>query len=110
MPVTTCSRNARNVALPNTYHHPVRGGTGCSSTPRAQVRRPVRSSSTARSRLITCPSPERDLAREDLHLSRLDPHLVPRERLGRRAGGDAAVGVVHAAVAGAEEELRIGEP
>src|SRR5512146_1619775 len=110
MPVTTCSTNARNVALPNTYHHPVRGGTGCSSTPRVQVRRPVRSSSVARSRLITSASPERDLAREDLDLSRLHPYVIPRERPGRGPAGDGAVGVVHAAVAGTEEQLRAGEP
>ena len=41
------------VALPKTYHQPVRGGTGCSSARRVAVMRPLRSSSQARRRRST---------------------------------------------------------
>src|SRR4029077_3882939 len=102
--------NARKVALPKTYHQPVRGGTGCASTPRAQVSRPVRSSNAARSRPITPDSSERNRTRENLHLPGPHPHWIARERLGWGTAGDTAVGVVHAAVAGAEEKLGVGEP
>src|SRR5713101_7385288 len=110
MPVTTWSMNARNVALPKTYHQPVRRGTGCSNTPRNQLSSPVRSSKAARRCLITPRSPERDLSRQNLHLPVSHPRPIAGEGFGRRAARDAAVGVVHAAVARTEEELGVGEP
>ncbi len=41
-----------SVALPKTYHHPVRGGTGCARARRVAVMSPLRSSSQARKRVI----------------------------------------------------------
>src|SRR6476469_1024549 len=112
IPVSTCSTNARKVALPNTYHHPVRGGTGCSSARRAAVRRPLRSSSQASRRLSTEVSGDRNGAGLDLDLAggRVHPHRILRQRARRRPRGDGTVTVVHAAVAGTEEQLCVGHP
>src|SRR6266542_920104 len=110
MPVTTCSTKARKVALPKVYHHPVRGGTGCSSACLTQLTNPLRSSSQTRKRRITSASRDRERAREDLHPAVPHPHRIAGERLGWRTRSHRAVAVVDAAVAGAEKELRIGEP
>ena len=81
------------MALPNTYHQPVRGGTGCSSARRVAVIRPLRSSSQARRRLSTVCSGDRDGAGQNLDLA-----VPARGRdtaaasSGRRSGGDRAVG------------------
>src|SRR5687767_10271017 len=104
MPVATWRMKARRVALPNTYHHPVRGGTGCSSARRVAVRIPLRSSIQAKSCLITAGSGDRDRAGLDLDLTAAHPHGVGGERLGRRPGRDRSVGVVHAAMTGTEEQ------
>src|SRR5262249_50868121 len=110
MPVRTCSTNARRVALPKTYHHPVRGGTGCSSARRAAVRRPLRSSSQSKNSLITPASHDRDRTRQDLDLPVPNTYGVLRKRLGRRTGSDGTVGVIDAAVTRTEEELGVAEP
>src|SRR6185437_11514257 len=110
MPVTTWSTNASKVALPNTYHQPVRGGTGCSSAWRADVRSPLRSSSQAKKRLITPASRYGNRTGEDFHLAVSHLHRILRQWMGGRAGGHRAVGVVHATVAGAEEKLGLTEP
>ena len=101
MPVATWSTKARKVALPNTYHHPVRGGTGCSSACRVQVTRPLRSSIQARSLRMRAASGDRDGARLDLDLTRrapapgrsgaawaADPRTRCRPRSTRRRGRD----------------------
>ena len=46
----------------------------------------------------------------DLDLSAAYPHRISGQRLRRRSRGHRAVGVVHAAVAGAEKEPRLGDP
>src|SRR5574338_627466 len=102
--------NAMSVALPNTYHQPVRGGTGCSSIRRVNENSPLRSSSQSTVRRSQPMSDDRDRAGEDLHLPIVHAHGVLRKRLGRRSGGAGPVGVVHAAVTGTEEELRVGDP
>src|SRR5262249_3450955 len=102
--------NAMRVALPKTYHHPVRLGTGCSSAWRTQATRPLRSSSQPRNPLITLASRERNGARQNFHLPALDANRVAAERLRRRAGCDASVRVVDTPVAGAEKELGLREP
>src|SRR5918994_7097348 len=97
MPVATWRMKARRVALPKTYHHPVRGGTGCASARRAALRRPLRSSIQAKNCLITSGSGDRDRAGLDLDLTAAYPPRIGGERLGRRPRRDRSVGVVHAA-------------
>ncbi len=101
IPVTTCKMKAMSVALPKTYHQPVLLGTGCSSAHRVQETSPVRSSTQASNRLITRPSRDGDRTRLDLDLPVPDSDRILGQRLRRGAGGHAAVGVVHAPVAGA---------
>src|SRR5581483_6364982 len=99
-----------SVALPKTYHHPSRGGTGWVSACRVQETSPLRSSSQARKRPIRPPSHHGDRAGEDLDLSPPHPHRIVAQRLGRRSGGDGTVAVEDPAVAGAEEEPRVRDP
>src|SRR5512138_1900089 len=110
MPVATCSTKAMNVALPNTYHQPVRGGTGCSSACRVAVIRPLRSSSQERRRRNTGRSDDGNGAGQDLDLPIVHPDRILRQRPGRRARRNRAVPVVDTAVAGTEKELGIGDP
>src|SRR5690348_8333054 len=110
MPVATCSTNAIRVALPNTYHQPVRGGTGCSSACWEAVSSPLRSSSHARKRRSIGRSGDGNGAGQDLDLTVAHPDGILGQRPGRRTGGDGAVTIVDAAMTGAEEELRVGHP
>src|ERR1700722_18562807 len=79
IPVTTWMTNATAVALPNTYHHPVSGGTGCSASAVKNAIRPVRFSNASMnsfSSLGIAGSSERDSAGENFDLAVANPHRI----------------------------------
>src|SRR6476661_10173109 len=100
---------ATSVALPKTYHQFVERGVGCwmigsrlrDRPSRSLVKPQARRSQSIRRSL----SADLQRTRQHLHVVLVQAHLVAEERLGRRAAGHRAAGVVDAAVAGAQEEL-----
>src|SRR4051812_7941437 len=111
MPVTTCRMNAISVALPKTYHQPVSLGTGCSSAQRVHETSPVRSSSQSSMPLmLTPPSRNRGGDGLDLDLAVPNPDRVLWKWAGWRARGHGAIGVVHAAVTGTQEQVGVTKP
>src|SRR3954462_7795358 len=111
IPVTTWMMNANRVALPNTYIHPVRGGTGCfmmgPSTSEASVRASNHAQACRRNR-ISLRNWRR--GRQDLNLTVPHAHGVLRQWPWRRPGRYSAVLVIHAAVAGTHEQLGVVQP
>src|SRR5262245_4525958 len=115
MPLTTWTTKATSVALPKTYHQlAVSRGTRCVTTSASGSPSPTRCSSQspiARHLDISDTSRQRrQLPALHPQLAALDLELIAVERTRGRPRGMAAVGVEHAAVARAHEQLRRGEP
>src|SRR3712207_571343 len=108
-PVMTCIMKATRAALPNTYHQFVSRGTGWVMIGQTALENPRRSSSMARKRFIG-PLADAERAAQHLELARLDARLVLEEAARRWSAGDGPVLVVHAAVAGTEEQVSIRPP
>src|SRR5579884_500256 len=112
IPVNTCSRNANRVALPNTYIHPVRGGTGCFMmgpiTFDASVRASNHCQAVFRKRMRR--SGDGSGAGQNLHLPLAHADRILHQRTRRRPGGNRPVFVVHTAVTGTHEQFGVGQP
>ena len=112
-PLSTWMMNANSVALPKTYHQRAPRGTGWLSIGPSSDEMPRRSSSVSQAIFEESLDHRQPIGiglGADLDLVVVDADRVARERVGRRAGGDAAVLVVDAAVAGAHEEARLWHP
>src|SRR5579872_7099774 len=108
VPVTTCRTNVASVALPKTYHHPVRGGTGCCITGKRFFEIPRRSSMASHARLRKCiMSNQGHGSRLNLYVSVGDANGIAHQGTRRRSGDDVAAGVVDSAVAWAEEKFGV---
>ncbi len=111
-PVSTWSKKAARVALPNTYHHFASAGTWCFMIGPRALRTPRRSSSQRPSmRRRARMALDRSAAgRPALALRRLARAPDSARGHGRRARRDRPVLVVDAAVAGAHEEVGARHP
>src|SRR4051794_31939021 len=109
MPVATCRQKQASVALPNTYHQLVSAGMMWNAVCWRMALMPRRSSSQAPMRRNIRRSPLADAQRSAEHLEPAVLHtgLVLEQRPGRRSAGHGAVGVVHAAMAGAQKQVRV---
>src|SRR6185437_4587893 len=110
--------NATSTALPNTYHHPVLGGTGCFITSPKNLIRPVRSSNASTACLkiflITLALPrrlfDRHRAGEDFDLSIAHADRILEQSARGRTGGHTTVGVIDASMTGAHEQVGLRQP
>src|SRR5262245_28779203 len=103
---------ANRVALPNTYHQRAPRGTGWRMMGASIAVMPMRSLTVShvrrRSRLSM--SADGNGIGSNFDQPFAHPDRILRQRMGGRTGGDGAVFVVDAAMAGAHEEARVGEP
>src|SRR5665213_839108 len=104
--------NEINVALPNTYIHPVRGGTGCFKIGPSTFDASVRSSNHSHIVFRNCMggSGYRSRRGQNFHTPVRHANGVLRERLRRSPGRHRPVLVIHAPTKRTHEEFGLLQP